>query len=796
MRNQEQMLAGKHILVTGVSRPGGIGAAIVKMLAENGAGDGSVCLAWEKIPGTLHYHLYRSSAEEGRRFLIRTGKTSYRDTEAEGGRKYEYSLKYTMDGRRYQDYPETLSVTAPYSRYRNRNSGRLFEKGAESTASNRTSPMHLAKGMMPYDVISFDVFDTLVLRPFSRPSDLFILVGERLDIMDFCEIRIHAEQEARRISELERGNKEVTLLDIYRLVEEETGVEAEKNYAAVLGVGSTNPYGSKTQGVTLMLADGSIVEVQAKMTTGQDWDNLSDNGGSPAENLVSDVYGDIVTYKVDDNGVYELTVAGTGTGTNLTGHGNWADNLKYADGTTNYQIQFVNGRSQFVLDEDDNGADETYFATEDTIFFVGTDLSDLNYQVYVGYENMPSTATDVPASAFAYVTNSEYSKQLDAVYLVVERLAGISAVDTYFVKEQDAKIYTDNTGSYYRLPAMVDGEKTEVKVDATKTIDGINFTANSTVYGLFAITNVTTDSNGIITNFNNVTDTTTFDADVSGLSESISYSGSNVLGTVRANSGVIGIGNGGDKDTAEYYAYGSDTLAYYVDEDYEDISIISVSSIANDTNDLVYAIRDDSATYKKLDTIVIVEQEDSSVVTHTVTITGANSNAWVNKVDGTHYADQNSITVEDGKDFQFKLDPVAGKQVASVKVGSTELTPDATGVYTVSNVTGNITVNVTCGNVLSLSVTNTAASGITVQVGDNAPEAVAGSSATTTGTYNVTNGQVVNVTVVYGNASGTPTLTATNATAIPVNTVAGSVTYQVWIDSNASTSVELQFNIA
>ena len=216
------------------------------VLAENGAGDGSVCLAWEKIPGTLHYHLYRSSAEEGRRFLIRTGKTSYRDTEAEGGRKYEYSLKYTMDGRRYQDYPGTLSVTAPYSRYRNRNSGRLFEKGAESTASNRTSPMHLAKGMMPYDVISFDVFDTLVLRPFSRPSDLFILVGERLDIMDFCEIRIHAEQEARRISELERGNKEVTLLDIYRLVEEETGVEAEKGaeteFAVECSLCYANPY--------------------------------------------------------------------------------------------------------------------------------------------------------------------------------------------------------------------------------------------------------------------------------------------------------------------------------------------------------------------------------------------------------------------------------------------------------------------------------------------------------------------------------------------------------------------------
>lgn len=210
------------------------------------AGDGSIRLVWEKIPGALHYNLYRSSAEEGRRFLTRTEQTSYRDTETEGGRVYEYSLKYTADGHRYQNYPDTLSVTAPYSRYRNRNSGRLFEKGAESTASNRTSPMHLAKGVMPYDVISFDVFDTLILRPFSSPSDLFILVGERLDIMDFCEIRIHAEQEARRISRLERGNQEVTLLDIYRLVEEETGVDAEKGaeteFAVECSLCFANPY--------------------------------------------------------------------------------------------------------------------------------------------------------------------------------------------------------------------------------------------------------------------------------------------------------------------------------------------------------------------------------------------------------------------------------------------------------------------------------------------------------------------------------------------------------------------------
>ena len=210
------------------------------------ADDGSILLAWEKIPGAACCNLYRTSQEEGRRFLVRTEKGEYRDTEVEGGRRYEYSLKYTTDGRRYHDYPDTVSVTAPYSRYRNANSGRLSEKGAESAVSNRTSPMHLAKGMMSYDVISFDVFDTLVLRPFASPSDLFILVGERLDIMDFCEIRIQAEQEARRISELERGNREVTLLDIYRLVEEETGIDAEKGaeteFAVECSLCYANPY--------------------------------------------------------------------------------------------------------------------------------------------------------------------------------------------------------------------------------------------------------------------------------------------------------------------------------------------------------------------------------------------------------------------------------------------------------------------------------------------------------------------------------------------------------------------------
>ena len=574
------------------------------------------------------------------------------------------------------------------------------------------------------------------------------------------------------------------------------GVEAEKNYAVVIGVGSTNPYGDETTGVTLMLPDGTLKTATAKLATDSEpFTGPAFVVGGANRQTVDDPVGDIVTYKIDDDGVYELTVAGTVvSGSNpatLTGH---STNV-YAVAN---EVQFLNGRSLFVLDDAGNAAnrDKTLFATEDTIFVVATEKNSgtgYNYDVYIGYENMPSIDSAVGTDAVAYVTNSEYSTQLDIVYIATERLAGMSGVDTYFVKEKNEKIITNSTGSYYVLPAIVDGVKTEIKVDATRTYvdksgNPIDFTKNSTVYGLFAITNVVENKDGIITSFVDVTGDV-FDARLNGTKGTTANTSSSIVGTVRVASGVLGIGEKGDKDKAEYYAYDSNTVAYYVDKDYKDIDVINVTSIANDTNDYVYGIQDDDVptNYKKLSEVVIVEQEDSTVETHTVSITGANGNAWVDEVNGTHYANQTSITVEDGEDFQFKLAPVAGKKVVSVKVGSTELTPDVNGVYTVSNVTGDITVDVTCGNVLKLTVTNNDDAAITVAVNGNAPEAVA-NSASTAGNYEVTNGQVVTVTIVYSGT--TPVLTGTtNAVVIPVSEVSNSVTYQVYIGNTADAPV-------
>ena len=76
------------------------------------------------------------------------------------------------------------------------------------------------------DVISFDIFDTLLVRPFWAPEDLFdllsVLVNENFDIPDFIDfrtLRIEAELKAR----MEAVNHEVQLHDIYAKLKQITG---------------------------------------------------------------------------------------------------------------------------------------------------------------------------------------------------------------------------------------------------------------------------------------------------------------------------------------------------------------------------------------------------------------------------------------------------------------------------------------------------------------------------------------------------------------------------------------------
>ena len=62
-----------------------------------------------------------------------------------------------------------------------------------------------------YDVVSFDIFDTLIFRTVDIPADVFDLVGKEIGNSDFKKMRIDAEEEARKNT----AGREPNIKEIY-----------------------------------------------------------------------------------------------------------------------------------------------------------------------------------------------------------------------------------------------------------------------------------------------------------------------------------------------------------------------------------------------------------------------------------------------------------------------------------------------------------------------------------------------------------------------------------------------------
>ena len=423
------------------------------------------------------------------------------------------------------------------------------------------------------------------------------------------------------------------------------GVEAAKNYAVVIGVGSSNTHGSQTFGATLLLPDGTQKEVTAVYDesatgvngatvklTGNDGENNSYNGGNAQ--LVSDMVGDLVLYRVNKDGEYELTMAGLDS-TKATATGAYNNDV-----TDSGDIKFVNGRSLLTVDTNSDGTvDKTMYATDKTLFFVATNgTGKVVYNVYEGYKNMPSLKdTNV---GIAYVTNSEYTSQVDAVYITADSLKGMSANATFVVKQFDHNVVTDNTGSYFVMPAIVNNEVTTVKVNAEKygangaALDNIGATAADQKTGVFNMTNVLTDEDGIITD-------ATFNAPTTNANFVNGQSYYTTTGLVAANNGVIGLGSD-NKTSAIYWAYTDETNFYEVSEDMKTINKVSATSLSTDANDVVYFVADDDATasWKVVQTVIVLKVKDDTVNNPT-----SNYEIWA---AGSKVTNLTGVQIEDG----------------------------------------------------------------------------------------------------------------------------------------------------
>lgn len=80
-------------------------------------------------------------------------------------------------------------------------------------------------------IVSFDIFDTLIMRPFWNPIDLFVFLNQyfreitKIETgMDFSKIRVEAEKETRRKN---KAKQEITLDEIYEEIQNQTKLEDE-----------------------------------------------------------------------------------------------------------------------------------------------------------------------------------------------------------------------------------------------------------------------------------------------------------------------------------------------------------------------------------------------------------------------------------------------------------------------------------------------------------------------------------------------------------------------------------------
>ena len=86
----------------------------------------------------------------------------------------------------------------------------------ESLFTTEYSATHILEAVKDYDIISFDIFDTLIFRPFSAPTDLFDYLAEEIGILDFKSVRIVQEWKARQDKFAVSGSYEVTLEEIWK----------------------------------------------------------------------------------------------------------------------------------------------------------------------------------------------------------------------------------------------------------------------------------------------------------------------------------------------------------------------------------------------------------------------------------------------------------------------------------------------------------------------------------------------------------------------------------------------------
>lgn len=130
-----------------------------------------------------------------------------------------------------------------------KSSAKPYASGSESSLRFEETPEALAEKLANFDVISFDIFDTLIYRPFAKPTDLFFLAGAKTNLLNFAETREYCERKARELKFSACQSYEIDIDDIYEYMEKYAGAAfcsaKEEELNTELELCFANPYMKK-----------------------------------------------------------------------------------------------------------------------------------------------------------------------------------------------------------------------------------------------------------------------------------------------------------------------------------------------------------------------------------------------------------------------------------------------------------------------------------------------------------------------------------------------------------------------
>lgn len=98
---------------------------------------------------------------------------------------------------------------------------------SEYEEKKRQTAYAYAVALKDYDVVSFDIFDTLILRNINLPEHLFMILEDIFGVYDFRRLRVQAEKDVRERNLLKNGNRECTIREIYEQIYWLTGMDID-----------------------------------------------------------------------------------------------------------------------------------------------------------------------------------------------------------------------------------------------------------------------------------------------------------------------------------------------------------------------------------------------------------------------------------------------------------------------------------------------------------------------------------------------------------------------------------------